>query len=88
MGVGLVHSRGRRWKHLPSERQRLMMTPVKDVKYDTDDILEIEGVLWKIVKVFNFDHEGHECDVVTLMNFNGDERELYTYDEGTTFLED
>tara|TARA_B100001105_G_C22034067_1_gene291113 strand:- start:257 stop:454 length:198 start_codon:yes stop_codon:yes gene_type:complete len=65
-----------------------MMTLVKDIKWDTDDILEIEGVLWKIVKTFNFDHEGHECDIITLMNFSGDEREVYTYDEGRTFLEE
>ena len=65
-----------------------MMTLVKDIKWDTDDILEIEGVLWKIVKTFNFDHEGHECDIITLMNFSGDTREVYTYDEGRTFLEE
>ena len=65
-----------------------MMTRVKDIKWDTDGILIIEGVLRAVVKTFNFDHEGHECDIVTLMNFNGDERELYTYDEGTTFLEE
>ena len=65
-----------------------MMTLVKDVKWDTDDILEIEGVLWKIVKTFNYDHEGHEGDMLTLMNFDGDTRELHTYDEGRTFLEE
>jgi len=65
-----------------------MMTQVKDAKWDTDGILIIEGVLWAVVKTFNYDHEGQEGDVLTLMNFSGDERELYTYDEGTTFLEE
>jgi len=65
-----------------------MMTLVKDIKWDSDGILIIEGVLWAVVKTFNFDHEGHECDIITLMNYSGDKREVYTYDEGTTFLEE
>ena len=63
----------------------------KKVKAELDDdgkFMIVDGVLWSVVNIHNFDHEGHEMDTYTIMNFAGETMELQTYDEGQTFVEE
>jgi len=45
-------------------------------------------VLHKIIKHHQFDDFGGTLDTFTLMNFNTDIIEIYSYDEGQTFIDE
>jgi len=44
--------------------------------------------LHKIIKTHQFDDFGGTLDTFTLMNFNTDIIEIYSYDEGRTFTDE
>ncbi len=52
------------------------------------EFITVDGVLHKIIKTHQFDDFGGTLDTFTLMNFNGDVIELYSYDEGQTFTDE
>ena len=63
----------------------------KRVKAEFDDdgkFMIVDGVLWLVVDIHNFDDFGPEMDTYTIMNFAGEKMELKTYDEGQTFVEE
>ena len=52
------------------------------------EFITVDGVLHKIIKTHQFDDFGGTLDTFTLMDFNGDVIELYSYDEGQTFTDE
>ena len=63
----------------------------KKVKAELDEdgkFMIVDGILWSVLNVHNFDDFGQEMDTYTIMNFAGETMELQTYDEGQTFVEE
>ena len=52
------------------------------------EFITVDGVLHKIIKTHSFDDFGGTLDTFTLMNFNTDIIEIYSYDEGETFVDE
>lgn len=52
------------------------------------EFVTVDGVLHKIIKHHQFDDFGVTLDTFTLMNFNTDIIEVYSYDEGRTFTDE
>ena len=52
------------------------------------EFITVDGVLHKIIKTHQFDDFGVTLDTFTLMNFAGDVIEVYSYDEGKTFVDE
>ena len=52
------------------------------------EYITVDGVLHKIIKHHQFDDFGGTLDTFTLMNFNTDIIEIYSYDEGQTFIDE
>jgi hypothetical protein len=52
------------------------------------EYITVDGVLHKIIKTHQFDDFGVTLDTFTLMNFAGDVIEVYSYDEGMTFVDE
>ena len=55
---------------------------------ETGEFITLDGVLWAITKTFHYDDFGVAIDTYTIMNFAGEEKEIYSYDEGETFTFD
>ena len=54
---------------------------------DCGEFITVNGVLHKIIKEHQYDDFGKTLDTFTLMNFAGDVIEIYSYDEGMTFVD-
>ena len=55
---------------------------------DCGEFITVNGVLHKIIKEHQYDDFGKTLDTFTLMNFAGDVIEVYSYDEGMTFVDE
>ena len=55
---------------------------------DCGEFITVNGVLHKIIKEHQYDDFGKTLDTFTLMNFAGDVIEIYSYDEGMTFVDE
>ena len=50
--------------------------------------LMLDDVLWSVLEHHSFDDFGATVDTLTIMNFNGDVKEIYSFDECETFTFD
>ena len=55
---------------------------------DDGKFITLDGVLHSIIKQHSFDDFGVSMDTYTIMNYAGDVKEIYSYDEGETFTFD
>lgn len=59
------------------------------VKLDEDNLfMTIDGVLHSVIKHHNFDDFGATLDTFRVINYAGDVREIYSFDECETFTFD
>lgn len=66
-----------------------MIMKMENAKLDDDGkFLILDGILWSVLKHHPFDDFGYTLDTFTIMNYAGDVKEIYSYDEGETFTFD
>ncbi len=66
-----------------------MIMKMENAKLDDDGkFLILDDVLWSVIKHHSFDDLGYTLDTFTIMNYAGDEKEIYSFDEGETFTFD
>tara|TARA_B100000029_G_scaffold442247_1_gene460535 strand:+ start:520 stop:720 length:201 start_codon:yes stop_codon:yes gene_type:complete len=62
---------------------------MENAKLDDDGkFLILDDVLWSVIKHHSFDDFGYTLDTFTIMNYAGDVKEIYSFDEGETFTFD
>jgi len=52
---------------------------------DDGKFMILDGILWSVLKTHSFDDFGATFDTFTIMNYAGDIKEIYSFDEGETF---
>ena len=55
---------------------------------DNGKFMILDGVLWSVLNHHSFNDFGTTLDTFTIMNFAGDVKDIYSYDEGETFTFD
>ncbi len=66
-----------------------MIMKMENAKLDDDGkFLILDDVLWSVIKHHSFDDFGYTLDTFTIMNYAGDVKEIYSFDEGETFTFD
>ena len=66
-----------------------MIMKMENAKLDDDGkFLILDGILWSVLKHHPIDDFGYTLDTFTIMNYAGDVKEIYSYDEGETFTFD
>ena len=55
---------------------------------ETGKFITLNGILWAITKTYHYDDYGVSMDTFTIMNFDGEQKDIYSYDEGETFTFD
>jgi len=66
-----------------------MIMKEENAKLDDDGkFLILDGILWSVIKHHSFDDFGGTLDTYTIMNYAGDVKEIYSFDEGETFTFD
>jgi len=55
---------------------------------ENGQFLILDDILWSVLKHHSFDDFGATVDTLTIMNFNGDVKEIYSFDECETFTFD
>ena len=66
-----------------------MIMKMENAKLDDDGkFLILDDVLWSVIKHHSFDDFGYTLDSFTIMNYAGDVKEIYSFDEGETFTFD
>ena len=66
-----------------------MIMKMENAKLDDDGkFLILDDVLWSVIKHHSFDDFGYTLATFTIMNYAGDVKEIYSFDEGETFTFD
>ncbi len=52
---------------------------------DDGKFLLLDDVLWSVINHHSYDDFHSQIDTLTIMNFAGDEKEIYSFDECETF---
>ena len=66
-----------------------MIMKMENAKLDDNGkFLILDDVLWSVIKHHSFDDLGYTLDTFTIMNYAGDVKEIYSFDEGETFTFD
>ena len=55
---------------------------------ETGKFMVLNGNLWDITRTHHYDNYGGSIATLTIENFNGEQKDIYSYDEGETFTFD
>tara|TARA_Y100000310_G_scaffold137548_1_gene136476 strand:- start:1035 stop:1241 length:207 start_codon:yes stop_codon:yes gene_type:complete len=55
---------------------------------DDGKFITLDGILHSVIDYHHYDDFGASMDTYTIMNYAGDVKEIYSYDEGETFTFD
>ena len=78
-----------RWQTKPFITGKIMISKKEKAELlDDGKFMILDGILWSVLKTHSFDDFGATMDTFTIMNYAGDIKEIYSFDEGETFTFD